>query len=88
MEEPKTKLKVYDIDRTYDDPVVKNLHETRHRIMARFGDNLSALFDFLQSHPVPGAKYVNPGSAKSGFSYSSVLPPDGTGVLVACEPKP
>ena len=78
-----------EIDRTYDDPVVRNLHETRQRIMARFGDNLSALFDFLQSHPVPGAKYVNTGNAaRSGFAYSSMLPPEDTGVLVACEPKP
>lgn len=77
----------HDIDRTYDDPVVKELHETRHKIMARFGNDLGALFDFLHSHPVPGAKYVDAGN-KSGFSYSSVVSPEGAGVLFACEPKP
>lgn len=76
-----------DIDRTYDDPVVKELHETRHKIMARFGNDLGAFFDFLRAHPVPGAKYVAPGN-KSGFSYSSVVAPEGTGVLFASEPKP
>ena len=76
-----------EIDRTYDDPIVKDLHETRHKIMARFGNDLRAYFDYLQSHPVPGAKYVNAGStARPGVAYSSMVSPEGTGVLLACEP--
>ena len=52
----------------YDDPIVREVHEARYAIMAEFGGNVDAFFDYLAAHPVSGARYVSP----KPFKYESV----------------
>ena len=40
-----------DFDRTYDDPVVAAVHENRHRILARFGNDIEAYTAFVGVNP-------------------------------------
>ena len=52
----------------YDDPIVREVHEARYEIMAEFGGDVNAFFDYLVAHPVPNARYVSP----KPFTYESV----------------
>ena len=75
------------IDRTYDDPVVAEIHKNRHRILARFGNDIDAYMAFAAKRRIPGAKYVDIESGeKAEFTYPSLVSiPADTGVLCACE---
>ncbi len=77
-----------DFDRTYDDPVVAAVHENRHRILARFGNDIEAYTAFVAKRRIPGAKYVATASVpEAGLDYSAFASiSEGSGVLVACEP--
>ncbi len=78
-----------DNDKSYDDPIVSAIHETRRKILARFGNDIEAYVTYVANRRIPGARYVDTRSdSKPGFSYSSVIAPEGAGVLFACEPKP
>ena len=47
-----------DIDPNYDDPIVNEIHETRHKILARFNNDFAAYTEYLVAHPFPGVRYV------------------------------
>ena len=46
------------VNEEYEDDIMRELHETRHKIMARFNNDFKAYFAYLAAHPVPGARYV------------------------------
>lgn len=79
-------------DRIYSDPIVAEIHETRRKILARFGNDIDAYMTFVANRRIPGAKYVNIGdnaqlkSAHPSFKYPSV--PDSTSILCAGEGSP
>ena len=43
---------------TYKDPIVENLHVTRHAILARHGNDFSAYAAVVAERRIPGMKYV------------------------------
>ena len=51
-----------------DDPIVREVHEARYEIMAEFGGDVDAFFDYLAARPVQGARLVSP----KPFKYESV----------------
>ena len=52
----------------YDDPIVREVHEARYEIMAEFGGDVDAFFDYLVAHPVSGARCVS----LKPFQYESI----------------
>lgn len=64
-----------EIDRTYDDSIVAGIHETRHKILARFGNDIEAYMAFVASRRIPGVKYVDTcRDAKTDFAYPRITP--------------
>lgn len=43
---------------TYKDPIVENLHATRHAILARHGNDFSTYAEAVSQRRIPGVKYV------------------------------
>ena len=77
-----------DFERTYDDPIIDEIHENRRVILSRFGNDIDAYMTFVANRRIPGARYVDarggarPESDHLPFTY----PPVGTpGILCACE---
>lgn len=77
-----------DVDRTYDDPIVDEIHETRRAILARFGNDIDAYMTFVANRRIPGARYVD---ARGGTRQEADHPPftyppiDTPGILCACD---
>ena len=43
---------------TYKDPIVEQIHETRHEILARHGGSLSSYLTAVSERKIPGVTYV------------------------------
>ena len=47
-----------ELEPNYDDPIVKELHEIRHAMLAEYGGDIDAMMKAVFSMRVPGVKYV------------------------------
>ena len=47
---------------TYNDPIVRKLHETRHAILERHGNDFDAYANSVSKRHIPGVRYVVAGS--------------------------
>ena len=45
------------MDKCYRDPIVRELHEIRQKILGEYGNDVKAMLKDLAAHPIPGAKY-------------------------------
>jgi len=52
----------------YNDPIVEKLHETRHAILMRHGNDISAYVAAVSERRIPGVRYV----ATEAYSHCKV----------------
>lgn len=74
------------MDEEYEDDIMRELHETRRKIMTRFNNDIVSYFEYLAAHPFPGVRYVKlPVNRLEPFIYPPVQPSTPP---MACEGEP